>query len=541
MALVKTLRTPRIERGSDGARRVLQSLDRFDLVALVALAGLSLVILAVLLTKGRPLSGADGAFAHDQLQYFTWIREFADHGLVGNQYDLAPDNRVFLHPGFLLSGLLVAAFGLSVPLSYLLWKPVAVVALFAGTLLYVRRLLASTGQRRAALVLALFSVMPASAFVAWTDWGGPRRQFTFDFISGEMWTGQYLLGYLMTGLAVGLMPLVLLSVESWRKKPRGSMLAWAAVSGLLVAWLQPWQGVTLACIVVTVEALRLLRGRGRPALALALVPLAIAVPLVYYFVLGETDDSWRLASEINAAGTFPEWSWPWWAIVLTLLPLAAPAALAYRLPASSWQEQAVRVWPFVALAVYLAPVGTFPYHAFQGLAIPLSILAVQGLASVWRRPRRAVVVAALALMVLPGLAHKMQVFANSIRTAGDPYYILAEEQSALDALEREGRPGGVLSAGYAGSMIPFKTGREVYVGALSWTPNWRTRQRLGDRLFEGEMGAAEARALVRSVPVSFLYGDCRPGIVDLSDELRPLLAEVKRFGCARLYVLREKR
>ena len=32
----------------------------------------------------------------------------------------------------------------------------------------------------------------------------------------------------------------------------------------------------------------------------------------------------------------------------------------------------MRVWPFAALAVYLAPVGTFPYHAFQGLAIPLA-------------------------------------------------------------------------------------------------------------------------------------------------------------------------
>ena len=40
----------------------------------------------------------------------------------------------------------------------------------------------------------------------------------------------------------------------------------------------------------------------------------------------------------------------------------------------------MRVWPFAALAVYLAPVGTFPYHSFQGLAIPLAILAVQGVA-----------------------------------------------------------------------------------------------------------------------------------------------------------------
>ena len=37
----------------------------------------------------------------------------------------------------------------------------------------------------------------------------------------------------------------------------------------------------------------------------------------------------------------------------------------------------MRVWPLAALAVFCCRFGTFPYHAFQGLAIPLSILAVQ--------------------------------------------------------------------------------------------------------------------------------------------------------------------
>jgi hypothetical protein len=518
-------------------RRV--NLDRFEIGALAVFAGLSMVVVMALLTKGRPLSGADGAFAHDQLQYFTWIREAADHVLIGNQYDLAPDHRVFLHPGFLVSGALHALIGISVPLSYLLWKPVAVAALFAGALLYVRRLIPSTGARRVALVLALFSVMPASALVAWTNWGGAPREFTFDFISGEMWTGQYLLGYLMTGIAVGLMPLVLLGVESWRARRRTRTLALAAAGALLCAWLQPWQGTTLAVIVVSVEALRFARTRERPPLALLAVPAAVALPLGYYYLLSATDDAWRLASETNAAGNLPEWSWPWWAMVLTLLPLAAPAAFAYRLPAPSWQEQAVRLWPFAALLVYLAPVGTFPYHSFQGLAIPLSILAVQGAAAVWPRPRPTLVVAAIAVMTLPGFAHKMQVFANSIRVAGDPYFIYPDEQRALAALAGDPRPGGVLSAGYAGSMIPFKTGREVYVGALSWTPDWRVRHRRADRLFEGHMGPSEARAFVRSVPVRFLFEDCRPGVGDLTRTLRPLLAETHRYGCAAVYVLRE--
>jgi CBS domain containing-hemolysin-like protein len=138
----------------------VRRLDRIELGALVALAGLSVVVLAALLTKGRALTGADGLLASDQLQYFTWIRQASEHGLIGNEYDLAPDHRVFLHPGFLISGVLHALLGITVPLSYLLWKPVAVAVTFAGALLYVRRLLPPGGQGRVELIPVLFSVVP---------------------------------------------------------------------------------------------------------------------------------------------------------------------------------------------------------------------------------------------------------------------------------------------------------------------------------------------------------------------------------------------
>ena len=118
---------------------------------------------------------------------------------------------------------------------------------------------------------------------------------------------------------------------------------------------------------------------------------AALAPAVYYAVLQRTDAAWELAGKVNAAGNQATWSWPWWAIALTLAPLAIPAALAYRQRPEGWQEVAVRVWPFAALAVYLAPVGTFPYHSFQGMSIPLSVLAVQGVLLAWPRPRTWVV------------------------------------------------------------------------------------------------------------------------------------------------------
>jgi hypothetical protein len=268
------------------------------------------------------------------------------------------------------------------------------------------------------------------------------------------------------------------------------------------------------------------------------VPAAVALPAAYYFALSVFDPAWELASESNAAGTQATWTWPWWAIALSVAPLAVPAALAYRTPARDWQSVAVRVWPFAALLVYLQPTGTFPYHSFQGLTIPLSILAVQGVLSVWPRPRPVLVGAALALMIVPGTAHKAEVAVNSVRAAGDPYFVFADEQSALDSLEADRRPGGVLAPAYGGHMLPYKTGREVYVGALSWTPDWEERVRQTRALFETGLSAETARALVRRSGARFLFVDCRPNLRDLRGQLRPLLEEVRRFGCATVYVLR---
>jgi hypothetical protein len=513
-------------------------LDRIEALALAALAGLSLLVLAALLTKGRALTGADGLLASDQLQYFTWIRQAGEHWLIGNEYDMAPDQRVFLHPGFLLSGLVHELTGLNIGLSYLLWKPVAVALLFWGVLRYTRRLLPAGGPRYAGLVLGVFAVMPASAVVAWSGLGGKPRQYTFDFIAGELGSSMYLWGYLMTAIAVALMPLVLLAVEDWRTSGRARPLALAALGALLITWLQPWQGGTLVLVIAAAEALAWRHSGVRPAAPVLVVLGAACVPAMYYAVLEQTDASWELAGRVNAAGNQATWSWPWWAIALSLAPLALPAALAYRTPARSWQDIAVRAWPLAALLVYLAPVGTFPYHAFQGMSIPLGVLAVQGVLSVWPRPRAAVVIGCLALMVVPGTIHRFEVAVNSIRAAGDPYFVFDGERAALDALEADPRPGGVLAPAYGGHMIPFETGREVYVGALSWTPDWEARVVETRALFEGDMTPAEAQALARRSGARFAFVDCRPRLRDLRPVLGPLIASTRRFGCASLYELR---
>ena len=114
------------------------------------------------------------------------------------------------------------------PLSYLLWKPVAVGLLFFGALRYVRRLLPAGGAPCRADPRPVRGHARQRARRL-DGWGGNPRQYTFDFISGEMWSGQYLWGYLMTAIAVALMPLVLLGVERLaQERPAGARLAAAA-------------------------------------------------------------------------------------------------------------------------------------------------------------------------------------------------------------------------------------------------------------------------------------------------------------------------
>src|SRR6201999_3459156 len=123
-------------------------------------------------------------------------------------------------------------------------------------------------------------------------------------------------------------------------------LWWAALAALVAAWLQPWQGITFALIVVASELIR------RRAPLRALVPLiATSLPLIYYFALSKWDAAWELADKANSRDAIS--TWPWWVTVLVLLPLVLPALLAYRLPAPDFGAVALRIWPVAALVVFI--------------------------------------------------------------------------------------------------------------------------------------------------------------------------------------------
>ena len=522
------------------ARRRLLGLDGFELATLLAFAALAVCVLVGLLVrvwiKGGVVTGADGYLVVDPLQYLNWLNQAGDHGLVRNLYDIAPSPRSFLHPGVLLAGLAHRA-GLGLVASYMLFKPVAIGALFCGALFYTRRFLPRRDDRRLALALALFACSPVAALVGWGNLGSEFRQFQFDLITGELWTGSYLWGYLFTAIAVGIMPLGLLAYEKGRRGET-KWIAWAAVAGLFAAWLQPWQGATFAGIVIVAELAVWIAKRERPPLLrAAIVLVATALPLVYYAALSRLDDAWKLAGTANAASAFGGRAWI--AIALGVGLLAIPAAFAYRRVPRDFGSLALRAWPPLALAVYVLPLGTFPFHALQGLTLPLVVLGVLA----WRRhlrDRPLPLLAALALaflLIVPGTAYRIDNIRAAVSVGRQPDFLTTGEHDALGALQRNPAKGGVLTPVYLGLLVPAYTGRETWVGAGSWTPDLVARQQQVEDLFAGKLSPAAARALVKRSGARFLLSDCH-GRANISRTVSGFTDPPQRYGCATVWRVR---
>ena len=521
-------RLPRL-RGWDWA--VLAALF---VVAVAPLAGL----LVRVWTKGGVITGADGFLVTDPMQYVNWLRQSGEYGAAANLYDLAPGPHSFVHPGLLISGLLYRA-GAGVVLAYQLWKPVAVAALFFGSFYFAGRFLTRDRDRRTAVILALFFATPLAAIVGWTAAPASQVKFDLDFIGGEMWTGTYLWGYLFTAIGVGLMPLGLLAFERARSGGGLRPLAVAAAVGLLVSWLQPWQGATYLIILCTATPLYVLSRREKPGRAageVAAVAVATALPLIYYLLLSKFDDSWRLAGEVNAFGR-----WPLWVTVVGIAPLAVPALFAYRQAPRSLADWMLRAWPIAALAVFYLPFGTFPFHAFQGLALPLAVLAVLAVRS-WLGDRPlpiAATVAVVGLLTVPGIAYRADELRGAVKAGRQAFFLEPGDRDALRWIESRPGPGGVLSTNADGSYIPAYTGREVWTGAGSWTPDQGLRALGADALIAGRLTPTEAAQLVSASGARFIFASCRDRAA-LETELAGVVAgPPRRFGCARVWEVRE--
>jgi len=496
------------------------AIDRFELAAFATLATLSLWVLGLdlwqVIAHGRVWTGTDGVYPGDQLQYLAWIRSASVHVLASDLFVIRPTPTDYLQPAIAISGGL-SALGMAPWLSFLLWKPIAVVAFFAAVRAFVRRSLAGRWERRAALVLGLFF----SAFP----------------VIGDLYPPFWSWGYPFGLIATAALPAALLAYDRARTANRLSLAP--ALLGALASWLHPWQGETLIAIVIAAELLAwrgvLASGspRGRHTLAAATV-IGTALPVVYLAALDRFDHWWHLARAITQN------PYPLSRIALDLAALALPAALAYRSRPRDFLALATRIWPLAALAVYAfceTPLGATPLHAFAGVTVPLGILAVEGVQQAgWGRLPHPVLLGALAVAAatIPSGVEQMSQASGDIVTAGNGNYITSSEHRALEYLAADREPGGVLARYNVGVVTPADTGRRTYIGDCAWSPDCSAHEATANAMFGGSLTAAATRAFVLGSGARFVVSDCQAR-VNLTRPLAPITRSVHRFGCAAVY------
>jgi hypothetical protein len=515
------------------ARPGLARLDWFEVALLAAFGAMSMWVVGLdvfhAVRDGLTWTGTDGYYIVDQMQYLSWIQSAAHHGLISNLFVLRSTPADYFQPAILISGA-VAATGVPSWLALLLWKPVAVVVLFLAMRAVAHRSFPDVARRRAALILGV-------GFGSFTVIVGTLG------IVGDMMPTWLSWGYPFGLLSVALITFAFVRYDRVRVAGRPDWIC--GLLGALAAALHPWQGETLILVILLAEALRwrdlLLWWRTGQWRRLALPALTLtltALPLLYYLLLGHLDLSWKLA-RVQSKHAFP-----WSAIAIGIAPLAIPALLGYRGRSESTLELLLRVWGPVAILIYIfsaTGLSATPLHAFDGITVPLAVLAVKGVTRTSLRtlPRgRLVAAGVIALGVIPANAYALATAHEFVDPAGgNSNFITHDEHAALHYLATNPAPGGVLTQFYLGEAVPGATGRRTFVGNCLWSePNCMPRSAAADALFRGQDTRAQARALVRQSGARFLLASCLPH-ADLRRTLGELVTSTTRFGCATVYEL----
>jgi hypothetical protein len=493
-------------------------------------------------TGADGLIGADGVLGADQLQYLAWARDAGAHGgLASDLFSFSQGGHVYLQPLFAITGGLYR-LGLSLPLAYLLWKPVGILALGLAAVAWARRFFGDQLAARAAVVtISLFLCTPLAALYSWTQWASGSFRFSLYLLGDELLAADKLWGYVPSALGLALVPVALLATERALEPDRGPAgaavrmrrrqvavrpLILAALAALAASWLHPWQGITLGLIFVGLAVLRRLHGWA----ALAVPAIGAGLPLLYYYLLSHHDSAWKLAAQYEVIGRLP-------AIVLLagFGPLALIAACGVRRPDGDLIEQALLLWVGACVITYFAN-DSFSPHALQGLSLPFAVLAVRG----WRRLRLPAVlgVAAVALITIPGLIYNARKFVRTTNSSKlVQYYLPQSDAQALDWIAQHGLAGGILAPTPFAAVVPAQTGRPVWVGHGYWSQDYPVQAREVDRLFGGRMSKTASRAFVASTRATILVADCRHA-ADLARKLGPAVGAVHEFGCARVYVMK---
>jgi hypothetical protein len=350
-----------------------------------------------------------------------------------------------------------------------------------GVFEFVRSQLDSGWGRFLALSIALFFAFPLDLVAPILS---ATQKLAIGIVFLETPTLASAWGYPFSALALALSCFVFVSYFSLREQ--GRSFSWALVSlVLVVSWLQPWQGVTVVVAVSTCEvilAARTARRKGesndRSGLLLAAgVAVAGCLPLVYYALLGHFDPTWR-ASELNSR--LGENLFSWWLFPLSQAPLLLAAA--FGLIGTDFSARRLLPWTWAAAAIgqaiFLSSTGiaSAPSHAMRGVSIPLAVLAVNGILAVRSRIVAGALVAVISISGVAGAVslHRIgirSVLGHSVLSDGAGDFSDRGNEEGLLWLNRSRIPGGVIANNELAPTVPWQTGRQVWFGHGTWSPD----------------------------------------------------------------------
>jgi hypothetical protein len=257
----------------------------------------------------------------------------------------------------------------------------------------------------------------------------------------------------------------------------------------------------------------------------------VAAP-AYYACLSHVDYSWSQFSQMDAANlmiTGP-------VLEYCLVPLVVVTVVCVWGARRDRSARSLIVWALATLAVVALRLPE-QYHALDGLAFPLGLLAVRS----WPATRRLSIGRLTAIAGVAAIAATFAFFAaSSLRFVQSPAVTTYSELApsdvravAIAALADGGRP--ILSPGVLGSAIPMLADAPTWAGNLFWTPGGGVRSSQANALFQGWLAPHAARRFVLFTRARALVQPCGWS-VPLEAALAPLGFRERVVGCARVYV-----
>jgi hypothetical protein len=435
--------------------------------------------------------------AADQSAYLAWMEQGrAGHVLFDNPFTHEPHARRLFMPLFLFTGLLARLMGTSAGVA---WLGVRVALVFLLPFVLARWLRESgTPERERGLALAMMLVSSGLGWalepfgVASADVGIPEAITLASAYQRPLFVASLIL------LLIALAP----SFDKAPPAPRRVVLS--AAAAFLLAWLHPYDAVTLALVAGLALMLPSVR-RGR--IGVVAVPIAAAAALAVQYTILRSEpvfEAWTRS--VPARSPSPLGYVFGYGL---LVPLAAAGALSLR-RGDRDRLAKLALWIGVTACLVYAPV-SYQRRFIHGVHVPICMLAAAGWLRLLERarlPQRARPWATL-LLLLAAMPTNLVVAARDTKGYGTgvaPFYIRREYMDAFEWLRHNTPPEAtVLSILPSGNFIAPYSGNRVFLGHSDLTLLARQKEALATAFFRSNDEDDQKRALLAQAGIRYVY------------------------------------